>query len=99
MLFHSLQDPQSGAYVNQLRADIEGVDVMRFQAAWQAVFERHAVLRSGFLSEQGFSTAGAVAREPPLRFAGTRCLAAERAGSRYVSWIHWHSPSGKSRSI
>ncbi len=30
MLFHSMYEPQGSAYVNQLRVDIEGLDVERF---------------------------------------------------------------------
>jgi amino acid adenylation domain-containing protein/non-ribosomal peptide synthase protein (TIGR01720 family) len=49
MLFHSLYAPGGSAYLNQLRVDIDGLDVARFKAAWRAVLERHEVLRTGFL--------------------------------------------------
>ncbi|BEP60729.1 hypothetical protein GmRootV213_12830 [Variovorax sp. V213] len=49
MLFHSLYAPGGSAYVNQLRVDIDGLDVARFKAAWRALLERHEVLRTGFL--------------------------------------------------
>ncbi|WP_027468179.1 non-ribosomal peptide synthetase [Deefgea rivuli] len=52
MLFHSVFEPQAGAYLNQLRVDIRGLDAERFQAAWQAVFVRHDVLRTGFLHQR-----------------------------------------------
>ncbi len=52
LLFHSLRDSSSGVYVNQLRVDIEGLDVSRFKDAWQAVLQRHEVLRTGFLYER-----------------------------------------------
>jgi len=67
MLFHSLIDPAGGSYVNQLRVDIEGLDAGRFLLAWQAVLDRHEVLRSGFL--QGETPLQWVARkaELPLR--------------------------------
>ncbi len=67
LLFHSLQDPQGGMYVSQLRVDIEGLDVPRFKAAWQAVFERHEILRTGFLSEDKLSLQW-VARQISLAF-------------------------------
>ncbi|ACE85950.1 non-ribosomal peptide synthetase [Cellvibrio japonicus] len=51
MLFHSLSDPGAGHYINQMRVDIEGLDVERFCCAWQAVLDRHAVLRAGFVWE------------------------------------------------
>ena len=66
MLFHSLYDPQGSAYVNQLRIGISGLDLARFKAAWQAVFERHDTLRTGFLQgEQPFQW---VARSVELPF-------------------------------
>ncbi|QBF27507.1 amino acid adenylation domain-containing protein [Pseudomonas tructae] len=49
MLFHSLYEQAAGNYINQLRVDIDGLDVARFQAAWQAAVDRHDSLRSGFL--------------------------------------------------
>ncbi|WP_137925664.1 non-ribosomal peptide synthase/polyketide synthase, partial [Cupriavidus sp. 2SB] len=50
MLFHALLDPEATAYLNQLRIDFDGLDVARFRAAWQQVFARHEVLRTGFLT-------------------------------------------------
>ena len=66
MLFHSLYDPQGRAYVNQLRIGISGLDPARFKAAWQAVFERHDTLRTGFL--QGEQPLQWVARSVELPF-------------------------------
>ncbi|WP_455926425.1 amino acid adenylation domain-containing protein, partial [Pseudomonas putida] len=51
MLFHALDVPGSGLYVNQLRVDLDNLDPARFIAAWQQVLTRHATLRSGFLTE------------------------------------------------
>ena len=66
MLFHSLYDAQGSAYVNQLRIGISGLDPARFKAAWQAVFERHDTLRTGFL--QGEQPLQWVARSVELPF-------------------------------
>ncbi|WP_217628094.1 non-ribosomal peptide synthetase, partial [Nitrosospira sp. Nsp13] len=52
MLFHSVYDSDGSLYVNQLRADVEGLDVERFKAAWQAAVDRHDVLRTGFLHQR-----------------------------------------------
>ncbi len=49
MLFHSLYEGEQGTYVNQLRVDVEGLDVARFEAAWQASMARHDSLRGGFV--------------------------------------------------
>ncbi|SEF09447.1 non-ribosomal peptide synthase/polyketide synthase [Pseudomonas palleroniana] len=48
MLFHTLYAPEGQAYINQLRLDIEGLDLLRFGRAWQAVLDRHDILRSSF---------------------------------------------------
>ncbi len=67
LLFHTLHDPTSGAYVNQLRVDVEGLDVPRFKAAWQEVVDRHEVLRTGFLS-LGELSLQCVVKHAPLTF-------------------------------
>lgn len=48
MLFHTLYEPQVGAYISQLRLDIQGLDPQRFAQAWQAALTRHDILRSSF---------------------------------------------------
>ncbi len=48
MLFHTLYEPEVQAYINQLRLDIEGLDLLTFGRAWQAVLDRHDILRSSF---------------------------------------------------
>ncbi|MGF6244644.1 amino acid adenylation domain-containing protein/non-ribosomal peptide synthase protein (TIGR01720 family) [Paraburkholderia sp. GAS38] len=50
IVFHSLLGQQPGAYVNQLRVDIDRLDCARFQAAWEAAAARHDILRTGFLA-------------------------------------------------
>ncbi|MDF3932683.1 non-ribosomal peptide synthetase [Pseudomonas citronellolis] len=53
MLFHALDNPGSGLYLNQLSVPVEGLDAARFQAAWARVVQRHDALRSGFLWQAG----------------------------------------------
>ncbi|HEF4763026.1 TPA: non-ribosomal peptide synthetase [Pseudomonas putida] len=66
MLFHTLYEPEVGAYISQLRLDIGGLDTERFARAWQAAVERHDILRSSF-HWQGLDTAHqAIARQVPL---------------------------------
>jgi hypothetical protein len=49
MLFHALAAPGSTMYVEQHRYGLAGdLDPAGFGAAWQAVCERHPVLRTGF---------------------------------------------------
>ncbi len=49
MLFHAMHDGESGLYVNQVAAEIHGLDAGKLRRAWQAVSDRHAVLRTGFV--------------------------------------------------
>ncbi|WP_128566348.1 non-ribosomal peptide synthetase, partial [Methylobacterium crusticola] len=48
ILFHALAAPGAGLYVNQLRADLAGLDPARFAAAWRAALARHPALRTAF---------------------------------------------------
>ncbi|WP_212626926.1 non-ribosomal peptide synthetase [Pseudomonas sp. PP3] len=66
MLFHTLYEPQVGAYISQLRLEIGGLDTERFTRAWQAAVERHDILRSSF-HWQGLDVAHqAIARQVKL---------------------------------
>ncbi|MBA1292719.1 amino acid adenylation domain-containing protein [Pseudomonas lurida] len=49
MLFQSLYIQGGGDYINQMRIDVQGLDVARFRQAWQAAVDNHEILRSGFL--------------------------------------------------
>ncbi|UPJ46488.1 non-ribosomal peptide synthase/polyketide synthase [Bradyrhizobium sp. 200] len=49
MLFHAMHDGENGLYVNQVAAEIHGLDAGKLHHAWQAVSDRHAVLRTGFV--------------------------------------------------
>jgi amino acid adenylation domain-containing protein/non-ribosomal peptide synthase protein (TIGR01720 family) len=50
MLFHSLWEPGSGAYVEQITCRLLGeLDTQRLQRAWQLAVDRHPVLRTCFV--------------------------------------------------
>src|ERR1043166_8716847 len=50
MLFHTLEAPETGVYFEQSVFTIEGrLDTSSFERAWQAVVDRHSILRSAFL--------------------------------------------------
>ncbi|WP_426172795.1 amino acid adenylation domain-containing protein [Pseudomonas sp. DWRC1-1] len=51
MLFHTLYEQAAGDYINQIRVTADGLDVTRFQQAWDATVQAHDVLRSGFFWE------------------------------------------------
>lgn len=55
MLFHSLEAAGTGLYVSQLSVEVRGLDAERLVRAWQAMVERHAVLRTGFLWQSGLA--------------------------------------------
>ncbi|MFJ4454606.1 amino acid adenylation domain-containing protein [Pseudomonas sp. NPDC089392] len=63
MLFHTLYDQQAGNYINQLRVDVHGLDVQRFQHAWQATLDAHDILRSGFILQGALEQAVQVVRK------------------------------------
>ena len=53
MLFHTLYAPESSVYFEQRSCLLEGnLGVDAFKQAWQAVVERHAVLRTAFYWEE-----------------------------------------------
>ncbi|AZD87433.1 Non-ribosomal peptide synthetase [Pseudomonas chlororaphis subsp. aureofaciens] len=56
MLFHTLYEQAAGDYINQLRVDVDGLDPLRFQQAWQAAIDRHDILRTGFIWQGEVST-------------------------------------------
>ena len=47
MLFHGVDGSEGGVYVNQLRVEVQGLDVERFRCAWQAALDAHDNLRAG----------------------------------------------------
>jgi amino acid adenylation domain-containing protein len=67
MLFHSMLAPGSGVYVEQWSCTLTGhFDLTAFRQAWQRVMDRHAILRTGFLSESQQGPIQVVYRKIPL---------------------------------
>ena len=65
MLFHTLEAPESGVYFEQSVFTIEGpLDASSFERAWQAVINRHSILRSAFLWQNLDSPVQVVHRLP-----------------------------------
>ncbi|MET0794459.1 MAG: amino acid adenylation domain-containing protein, partial [Polyangiaceae bacterium] len=64
MLLHSMEEPGSGLYVNQLSIEVRGIDAERFGRAWHDMVARHAFLRTGFLWRPGMTR--------PLQFVSSR---------------------------
>jgi amino acid adenylation domain-containing protein len=50
MLFHSLYNPESKAYLSQISISLKGnLDILAFEQAWRKVIERHPALRTVFV--------------------------------------------------
>ncbi|MEM8721055.1 MAG: amino acid adenylation domain-containing protein [Cyanobacteria bacterium P01_G01_bin.39] len=50
MLFHSLLEPNSGAYIIQTVYELHGqVDLAAFGKSWQQLVDRHSILRTAFV--------------------------------------------------
>ncbi len=83
MLFHALYEPQAGDYVNQMRVDVEGLDVPRFRDAWQAALDNHDILRTGFILHGSLEhPLQVVHRHAQLPFIETECLEGEGFAQR-----------------
>ena len=50
MLFYTLEANEAALYLNQMAVSVEGLNVERFLAAWDATIQRHEILRTGFWS-------------------------------------------------
>ena len=49
MMFHCLNEPGSGVYVEQMRIGIEGLSLATFRQAWERTVARHPVLRTAIV--------------------------------------------------
>ncbi|RCL20454.1 non-ribosomal peptide synthetase, partial [Pseudomonas sp. AFG_SD02_1510_Pfu_092] len=63
MLFHSLYEHGSGHYINQLRVDVDGLDVHAFRQAWSEALQAHDILRSSFVWQGDLGQAVQVVRK------------------------------------
>ena len=80
ILFHALNEPESGLYVRQLVAELSGaLEVERFREAWSSLVERHAVLRTSFHWQEVAHPVQVVARRVTLPWEEKdwRCLSEE----------------------
>ncbi|MDU9405660.1 amino acid adenylation domain-containing protein, partial [Pseudomonas sp. zfem004] len=48
MLFHTQDGNGADLYINQISVPVQGLDLPRFEAAWNQVIARHEILRTGF---------------------------------------------------
>ncbi|HEX8243298.1 MAG TPA: amino acid adenylation domain-containing protein, partial [Longimicrobium sp.] len=88
MLFHTLYSPGTGAYLEQMSMTLRGtVHPDAFQRAWQAVVDRHPVLRTGFVWEGVPQPLQVVFRQVELPFthADWRALSADEQERRLAA--------------
>ncbi|MGH8655745.1 MAG: amino acid adenylation domain-containing protein [Gammaproteobacteria bacterium] len=97
MVFHSEFSPESGAYVQQMSCVLRGaLDVRVFRAAWQHVFNHHAMLRTEFLLD-GVATPLQVVRERvnvPLALQDWRTLSKEAQGAQWNALLQADQAQG-----
>ncbi|HSN99666.1 MAG TPA: condensation domain-containing protein, partial [Candidatus Nanopelagicales bacterium] len=90
MLLHTLREPGSGVYFNQLCCGVRGkLDAASFQSAWRAVAQRHAILRTSFHWEGLEEPVQIVHRSaaPPVREVDWRALAREEQEARLEAYL------------
>ncbi|NQD58262.1 amino acid adenylation domain-containing protein, partial [Pseudomonas sp. CM25] len=63
MLFHSIYEQGSGNYINQMRVDVDGLNVDAFRQAWEAALQAHDILRSSFIWQGDLGQAVQVVRK------------------------------------
>ncbi len=80
MLFHTLLEPESGAYFEQLTLHIQGIlDQSAFSQALAALIQRHGVLRTSFVWKKSEKMLQAVQQEveTPIRWLDWRAQSQE----------------------
>lgn len=86
LFVHWLLARDKRAYIDQLCYQVEGdLDPAAFAAAWQAVVDRHAPLRAGFLRSALSQPVQATARQAPVPLA-TMDLAPLAEPARAAAW-------------
>nr|MDP9121889.1 condensation domain-containing protein [Acidobacteriota bacterium] len=67
ILFHTLREPESGLYVQQLVVKLRGpLEVASLKQAWTRLLERHPVLRTSFHWQEVAHPVQVVARRVAL---------------------------------
>lgn len=76
MLFHTLREPETGVYMEQLVLTLHAplpLDESAFREAWQQTLARHAVLRTAFVWEKRDKPLQVVLRQAQLPFTNEDC--------------------------
>ncbi|HYW71143.1 MAG TPA: amino acid adenylation domain-containing protein, partial [Pyrinomonadaceae bacterium] len=89
MLFHSLYGNEAAVYILQLSCTFRGLNLAAIQSAWQAVVERHAVLRTAFVWENITQPVQVVSRrvQLPWRELDWRDLSGPAQTERFETYL------------
>jgi amino acid adenylation domain-containing protein/non-ribosomal peptide synthase protein (TIGR01720 family)/FkbM family methyltransferase len=90
MLFHSVYEPASGVYVEQLSLTFRGdLDAAAFEQAWRKVMQRHATLRTAFIWENLDEPLQLVRPRValPWRYDDWRLLSADEQRGRLANYL------------
>ncbi len=90
MLFHTLYEPQSAMYFEQFGCTLRGaLDAGAFRRAWQAMVDRHGILRTAFVWKQQDRPLQAVFQEADLPWEELdwRGLSAEEQRARLAGFL------------
>ncbi|SCL14714.1 amino acid adenylation domain-containing protein [Micromonospora nigra] len=97
LLFHNLYSPGSGIYLEQVTMRMRGrLDVEAYRAAWQAIVDRHAVLRTSFHWEGVDKALQVVHRDAPfpIEVLDWRDADPQEQRDRYARFVHDDRMSG-----
>ena len=89
LLFHSLYEPEEGAYVMQLSCKTGDVDVVALQQAWQRIMDRHPSFRTAFVWKNVEKPLQVVQRHVtlPFQFEDWRGLSASEQQERLDTYL------------
>ena len=89
ILFHSIYAPNSSVYVLQMYCTLRKLNVAAMQQAWQAVVDRHQILRTAFVWDNVAKPLQVVGRkvEVPWRMLDWRDLPDAEQSMRFESYL------------
>ncbi len=86
MMFHTLSQPESGVYLEQIRLTLEPLDAALFRQAWTHMFRRFTALRTSVLGTGRKDPVQVIRREVELPWAEHDC--SEQSAEEQQAWIH-----------
>ena len=89
LLFHSLFEPHSGAYVSQIAVRLESLDAERILRSWEMVIARHPALRTAYVWRRTQQPLQVVLRrlDMPVAREDWRALAEDEVDRRLEAFL------------